>query len=79
MEKPLVSVIIPTYKREEKLKRAVKSVLNQTYENVEIIVINDDPETDINDLLQEAENLKLINHEVNKGGAGARNTGIDKA
>ncbi len=79
MEEPKVSVIIPTYKRPKKLVRAVKSVRNQTYDNIEIIVVNDDPESDISDVLPEDENIKLINHEVNKGGAGARNTGIDNA
>jgi len=79
MEKSIVSVIIPTYKREERLKKAVKSVMNQTYENIEIIVVNDDPESDINSILKERQNLKLINHDINKGGGGARNTGIKNA
>ena len=37
----LVSVIIPTYKRADKLKRAIDSVLRQTYSNFEILVVND--------------------------------------
>ena len=36
-----VSVIIPTYKRSKYLIRAIKSVLNQTYENIEIIIVDD--------------------------------------
>lgn len=38
---PLISVIIPTYNRIEMLKRAVQSVLKQTYKNYEIIIIDD--------------------------------------
>ena len=40
-DKPLVSVIIPTYKRADMLTKAIDSVINQTYKNIEIIVIYD--------------------------------------
>lgn len=79
MNKPLVTVIIATYKREQKLLRAIKSILNQTYENIELIIINDDSENDISNLLKFDEKVILINHKLNKGGAGARNTGIREA
>ena len=39
-QQPLVSVIIPTYNRAEYVKKAVESVLNQTYKNIEIIVVD---------------------------------------
>ena len=42
----LVSVIIPTYKRADKLLRAINSVCNQTYENMEILVVNDNENDD---------------------------------
>ena len=38
---PLVSVIIPTYNRPHTIERAIKSVINQTYKNIEIIVVDD--------------------------------------
>lgn len=81
--KSLVSVIIPTYKRPNMINRAVSSVLNQTYENIEIIVVDDnDPycierkETE-EVMKQYHNNLKVtyIQHECNKNGSAARNTG----
>ena len=76
MKSPLVSVIIPTYKRRNKLKRAIKSVLNQTYPCIEIIVVNDDPSTNIEEVVNIPEEAIVINHKVNKGGGASRNTGI---
>ncbi len=75
-ERELVSVVIPTYKRPKKLERALKSVINQTYENLEIIVVNDAPETDLNHITGLDDRVKLINHKENKGAPAARNTGI---
>ncbi len=43
----LISVIISTYKREEELDRAIRSVLNQTYKNIEIIVVDDNGKNSI--------------------------------
>ena len=40
-KKPLVSIIIPTYNRAEFLPRAVQSALDQTYTNIEIIIVDD--------------------------------------
>lgn len=75
---PLVSVIIPTYNRAGKLKRSIKSVLNQTYENFELIVVDDaskdDTETKVNSF--DDSRIKYIKHDKNKGGGASRNTGI---
>ncbi|MBE5966484.1 MAG: glycosyltransferase family 2 protein [Lachnospiraceae bacterium] len=81
---PLVSVITPTYKRSNMLSRAIDSVLNQTYENIQIVIVDDnDPYTDWRKKTQELmltyeENpkIKYIRHDKNKNGAVARNTGI---
>ncbi len=81
---PLVSVIIPTYKRPDFLKRAICSVLNQTHKNIEVIVVDDNnPNSEgrrlTEDVMQEfLENpqVKYIKHEKNKNGSAARNTGF---
>lgn len=53
------SIILPTYKRPQELIRAVKSVLNQSYDNWEIIIINDSPEVDYTEF-ENSEYLKNI-------------------
>ncbi len=81
---PLVSIIIPTYKGSYSLKRAVDSVLEQTYENIEVIVVDDNnPETNFRkttELIMSEYSInpkvKYIKHEKNKNGAAARNTGF---
>lgn len=82
--KDLVSVIIPTYKRPDTLSRAINSVLNQTYQNVEIIVVDDNnPDTGYREktesvMIQFESIPKVIylKHAHNKNGSAARNTGI---
>ena len=84
---PLVSVIIATYKRPKYIARAINSVLNQTYKNVEIIVIDDNNERDefrklTQNILQKyitKKKIIYIKHKNNKGLPAARNTGIKKA
>ena len=74
----LVSVVIPTFNRPAMLARAIESVLNQTYSNLEIIVVDDASEGDIEAVVKsfDDERIKLIRHEHNQGGSAARNTGI---
>lgn len=87
MNNPLVSVIIPTYKRSDYLIRAINSVLNQTYKNIEIIVVDDndgDNEFRISTInvlknLIDNTNIIYIKHSINKGLPAARNTGVKVA
>jgi len=78
---PTVSVIIPTYNRAHLVGRAIKSVLDQTYQDFELIVI-DDASTDNTEEVVKSfndERIKYLKHDENKGGAAARNTGIKVA
>lgn len=81
MEK-LVSVIIPTYKRKEKLIRAIKSVLVQNYKNFEVLVVNDDNK-DVHleeEILKfKDDRLRILNNKGVKGANGSRNTGIQES
>ncbi len=79
----LVSVIIPYYRKRNFVKETVASVINQSYENLEILIIFDD--TNINDLefLREISKLdnriKIINNNKRLGAGLSRNKGIDKS
>lgn len=80
--KPLVSVIIPVYNAEKYLNRCVESVLNQTYHNLEIILVNDGS-TDQSRKICESyliqdKRVKFFNQE-NGGSSLARNKGLDNA
>ena len=76
----LVSVIVPVYNVAPYLKRCIKSILNQSYAKLEVILV-DDGSTDgsgkICDKLKETDNRIMVIHQANKGLSGARNTGID--
>lgn len=78
----LVSVIMPYYKKKKYLKKSILSVLNQTYKNFEIILINDDPSEDKNFLIniKKLDNRIIILHNKTRLGAGfSRNKGIKRA
>lgn len=83
----MVTIIIPTYKRAKYLERAIGSILNQTYTDYEIIVVDDNnPNTEDRRALEEImkkyegnPKVNYVQHEKNKNGAAARNTGIKLA
>lgn len=88
MNHPIVSVIIPTFGRPDTLVRAIRSVLSQTYPDVETIVVDDNEPgsaerraTELQ-MRQFADNrrIRYIQHKHNRNGAAARNTapGIQK-
>ena len=79
---PRVSVIIPTYDRAHLVGRAIQSVLDQTYQDFEVIVIDDGSTDNTAEVVDSYgdERVKYIRHQVNKGTpAAARNTGIKAA
>jgi glycosyltransferase involved in cell wall biosynthesis len=71
-----ITVIIPVYNRPAFVQEAIKSVLDQTYSNVELIVVNDGSTDETPSVLHSfADKIRII-HQENKGVSAARNTGI---
>ena len=75
---PKISVIIPVYNGEKYIQRCIDSVFNQTYSNVEIIVVNDGSTDNTENILKSYSNIVLINKK-NEGVSRARNTGLSLA
>ena len=78
MISPLASVVIPAYNQAEFLGEAIHSVLDQTYENLELIVVNDASQDNTSDVVKQFDDprVKLLVHEDNRGLPATRNTGI---
>ncbi len=78
---PVVSVIIPTYNRSHLVQRAVKSVLAQTYDDFELIVVNDASTDKTKEVIRNFEDKRIIYicNEQNRGASAARNMGIISA
>lgn len=82
MEKNKITVIVPMYNTEEYIERCIRSIMEQTYENLEIIIVNDgstDKSLDICKKLQKDDDRIVIVNQKNKGVGEARNHGIDVA
>lgn len=77
-KKPKVSVIIPTYNRAHLIDKSIQSVLNQTYQNFEIIIVDDASTDNTEEVVNSFASQKIIylKHEKNKGANAARNSGI---
>lgn len=75
-----VSVIIATYRRDYTLKRAIESVINQTYDNFEIVVVDDNANAEWNSkvqaIIEDYPQIVYIHNLTNKGSAESRNIGI---
>lgn len=84
---PKVSILIPIYGVEKFIERCAVSLFEQTFDSIEYIFVNDCTPDDSIMILKEVVSryperqgaIKVIEHKINKGLAGARNTGIDNA
>ncbi len=79
MQNPLVSIIVPIYNVEKYLDRCIRSIIEQKYENLEIILVNDgssDSSGEICDNYAEKDNRINVIHKDNGGPSSARNLGI---
>ncbi len=77
-KKDLVSIVIPTYNRPEYLKKAIKTVLAQTYENTEIIIVDDASEADNKKVIDSFNDKQVFyfRNEKRSGAPFSRNKGI---
>lgn len=78
---PTVSAIIPTYNRAHLVGRAIKSALAQTWQDLELIIVDDGSNDNTESLVNSFDDprIRYIRHNVNRGVAAARNTGIKAA
>lgn len=82
MDSPLISIIVPVYNKEKHLKRCLDSLVRQTYENFEIILVDDGSTDKSADLIleytQKYSNIYAY-YQKNQGASSARNFGMEKA
>ena len=80
MEK--VSFIVPVYNVEHHIKRCIESMQNQTYRNIEMVLVDDgstDHSGEICDEYSQRDDRIVVIHQKNQGAEAARNTGLDVA
>ena len=80
--RPLISVIVPVYNMQDYLETCMNSILGQTYENLEIILVNDgskDSSPQMCDAFAEKDSRIKVIHKENGGLSSARNAGLDVA
>lgn len=80
----LISVVISTHGRSDKIERAIRSVIAQTYSNLEIIVVDDNADNPVErmkteDIVRKYDKVRLIKNKNNLGGGLSRNVGIEAA
>jgi glycosyltransferase involved in cell wall biosynthesis len=81
MVRPLVSAVVPTYNRPTGLREAVRSIDEQTYDNLEVVIVDDGSDhkyaKSVADESTDCRQLSIREHDENRGVSAARNTGID--
>jgi glycosyltransferase involved in cell wall biosynthesis len=79
MKKPIVTSIIPVFNGEKYIESAIESVLNQTYKNIEIIIVDDGSTDNTPNLIRRYDGKIRYIWQSNSGSAAARNLGISNA
>jgi glycosyltransferase involved in cell wall biosynthesis len=78
---PAISIVIPTFNRSEKLKRALESIVAQTFSNWEVVVVDNHSTDDTNNMLKEFKEYPIRIYKIRNNGiiASSRNLGIRKS
>lgn len=83
MHSNLISIIVPFYNVEQYIDRCIQSLIAQTYQNIEILLVDDcSPDNTLEIVQQYAQTdsrIKILQYEKNRGLGGARNYGVEKA
>jgi len=83
MKEPLISIIIPTYNGVKYVKKAVKSVWSQTYQNIEIVIIDDGSIDETSEIISEFSKkdsrIVILTNEINRGFVKSLNKGAKRA
>lgn len=81
MKKPRVSVIMPIYNAEKYVKGTIKQILNQTFKDFELVLINDHPTDKTMDIVRSIkdERIRIVENDHNRGIAYSRNRGLEEA
>lgn len=77
----MISIILSAYNAEQTITRAIDSIINQTYKDWELIIVNDCSTDNTESIIKSYDDKRIIyiKHEINKGAGCSRGTGIEKA
>lgn len=76
----MFSVVIPLYNKELSIKNTIESVLKQTFQDFEILVVNDGSTDNSAEIVEQIDDSRIrLIHQANQGVSAARNKGIEKA
>lgn len=77
----MISIIIPSFNRASTIKRSIESVLNQSYKELEVIIVDDNSKDNTKEIVESINDsrVRYIRHDKNYGANVARNTGVNNA